>query len=86
MERESSIERYLCRLAEQHGGHALKHGQDGWPDRIVILPEGNLIWVELKRPDGKLSELQKFRIHKLKSLGQRVEVVWNKDDVANLFS
>ena len=81
---ESDIERRLVTGVEKLGGICLKAGQDGWPDRIAILPEGRLVWVELKRPDGDLSTLQKWRIKTLRQLGQEVENPWTMDAVLEL--
>lgn len=35
----------------------------------MCLKEGVTIFIEVKRPNGKLSELQKIRIKQLKDLG-----------------
>lgn len=78
---ESDIESYLIRQVESIGGQCIKLGLDGWPDRIAILPHGKLIWIELKREDGKLSTIQKWRREVLLRLGQRVEVPFSKADV-----
>jgi len=59
----------------------LKHGQDGWPDRIVMLPHGTLVWVELKRPKGTLKGLQKYRAAQLEKLGQRVVCLYSVAEV-----
>jgi hypothetical protein len=32
----------------------------GWPDRHVILPTGEMFWLEFKSADGKLSKSQKY--------------------------
>ena len=57
----------------------------GFPDRIVLLPRGVLVWVETKRPQGGvLSPIQKVQHVLLRRLGQRVEVVWTKDQADDL--
>ena len=81
---ESDIERKLVTGVEKLGGVCLKHGQDGWPDRVVLLPGGLTIWVETKRPDGRVADLQKWRAAKLRKLGHRVEIPWNPADVDKL--
>jgi len=51
----------------------------GWPDRIVPLKGGGVLWVELKRPGGKLSALQE-KVHKdLFNLGHDVYVIDSKE-------
>ena len=81
---ESDIEKRLVAGVENLGGVCLKFGQDGWPDRLVVLPQGRLIWVELKRPDGELATLQKWRIKTLRRLGQEVENPWTMEQVLDL--
>lgn len=53
----------------------------GWPDRVVVLPDGQTLWVELKTLTGKLSELQ-IKVHKeLKARGHRVLVLRTKEEI-----
>ena len=80
---ESDIESSLVNGIEKRGGLCLKFGMDGWPDRIVVLPD-RVIWVELKRPDGRVAELQKWRSVQLRRLGQRVVIPKSKEDVQQL--
>lgn len=88
--REREVEMYLIRCAQSVGGRCEKFSPDhraGWPDRILILPQGRLVWVELKKPKGgRLSDLQ-LHAHKiLRDLGQRVAVVWTKDQAEELIA
>lgn len=76
--REKEIEKILVDCVKRLGGRAYKWtspGNDGVPDRIVILPDTRVIFVELKTDTGVLSPLQKIQIERLKKLGQWVEVV-----------
>ena len=77
------MEGHLRRRVEKVGGICVKFLPDfarGFPDRIVLLPGGVLVWVETKRPQGGvLSPVQKVQHVLLRRLGQRVEVVWTKD-------
>ena len=81
MRYESDVERRLTACVERAG---LKHGQDGWPDRIVVLPGGVLVWVELKRQGGRVAPLQELRMRRLRELGQRVELVWSAQEAEAL--
>lgn len=75
--RERDIEKVLVREVRRNGGEAYKWvspGNDGVPDRIVIL-HGEVIFVELKSETGRLSAVQKLQIEKLQKLNQQVEVV-----------
>ena len=85
---ENEVEGHLRRRAEKAGGLCVKFLPDfarGFPDRIVLLPGGVLVWVETKRPQGGvLSPVQKVQHVLLRRLGQRVEVVWTKDQADDL--
>lgn len=85
---ENEVEGYLRSRVEKAGGLCVKFLPDfarGFPDRIVLLPGGVLVWVETKRPQGGvLSPVQKVQHVLLRRLGQRVEVVWTKDQADDL--
>ncbi|UZP04372.1 VRR-NUC domain-containing protein [Clostridium botulinum] len=73
---ESRIENYLKRRVEKLGGKAYKWapvGVVGVPDRMVLLPGGKVIFVELKAPGKKARKLQEYRAKQLKDLGFQVE-------------
>lgn len=82
------MESYLRRKVESLGGICVKFLPDfarGFPDRIVILPGGVLVWVETKRPvGGKLDPAQNVAHVLLRRLGQRVELVWSNEDADRL--
>lgn len=86
--REREVEAHLRRRVEQAGGRCEKFIPDldnGMPDRIVLLPRGVLVWVETKKPKGgKVEKLQEFQHDRLRKLGQRVEVVWTKEEADKL--
>ena len=82
---ESGLEQSLTRAVKQMGGRAFKWvspGETGVPDRIVILPGGYVIFVELKRPgrvDGRSPRQKKiFRV--LSALGCEVWLINDLDD------
>ena len=80
--KESEIEARLKSRVEKLGGMFLKFtspGNDGVPDRIVIVPGGICVFVELKTRNGKLSEVQKYQIRKLLDYCQQVAVVYGPD-------
>ena len=82
--RESQIEARLSRGVKQAGGLCLKWvspGCTGVMDRIVLLPGGWVIFVELKQPGGRLSERQKWMADALARLGMDVRCLWNKEQV-----
>ena len=74
---EKEIEKILTAEVKRMGGRAYKWlspGNDGVPDRIVILPGKAPVFVELKSDTGKLSALQRVQIGRLEQLGQTVFV------------
>lgn len=76
--KESEIEKILVSEVKASGGRAYKWvspGNDGVPDRIVILPHERPIFVELKSDTGKPTKLQELQMGRLKNLGQPVELV-----------
>ena len=75
---EKDIEKVLVAKVRKLGGRAYKWvspGNDGVPDRIVILPDMRPVFVELKAESGKLSALQKVQIRRLLDMGQDVRVL-----------
>lgn len=82
--REASIENHLIAAVKKVRGFTIKvRFMRGWPDRIVLLPGGILVFVELKRPVGGKFEPLQERIHaKLRSLGFTV-FVWHTNDLIN---
>lgn len=76
--KEKDIEMILRNEIRNLGGRAYKWaspGNDGVPDRIVVLPGVPPIFVELKNERGKLSALQEVQIKRLRELGQDVRVL-----------
>lgn len=70
--RENVIERQLAMAVKKMGGMAVKFvspGLDGVPDRIVLLPDRKIAFVELKAPGKKPRPLQEKRRRQLEALG-----------------
>lgn len=83
---EREVEKKLADGVRRMGGRAYKFvspGNDGVPDRIVVLPDTAPMFVELKTESGKLSSLQKVQITRLEKLGQNVRVLYGTKDVEN---
>lgn len=76
--RENVIERQLAMAVKKMGGMAVKFvspGLDGVPDRIVLLPDRKIAFVELKAPGKKPRPLQEKRSRQLEALGFPVYVI-----------
>lgn len=84
---EKDIERWLGNQLKKLGCIYMKFvspGNDGVPDRIVVLPGGAVIFVELKATTGKLMANQRVQISRLRKQGAIVFVLTGKLD-AKLF-
>ena len=85
---EAQIETKICYFAESKGWISFKFkspGNNGVPDRI-FFKHGKSLLVEFKSKDGRLSELQKFQIKKLKKSGMSVHVVSSIEYGITLFN
>ena len=61
--------------------HTWQTGLRGVADRVVCLPGGQVWFVELKAPRGRLSELQKLFAADMARLKQPYVVLWSKEMV-----
>jgi Holliday junction resolvase len=76
--RESALERRLVREVKRLGGRAPKWvspGNRGVPDRIVLLPGGRTVFVEMKAPGERPEPLQEKWARELRKLGHQVYVI-----------
>ena len=82
--REKATEQKLILMIKAAGGIAPKFispGYDGMPDRIVLLPESHIAFVEVKVPGKKPRPLQLARHDMLRRLGFKVFVL---DDTSQI--
>ena len=79
MRPEEEIEKRFVKKCKAIGIESKKlnlQGEKGWPDQTVLLPGGQVMFFEFKRPGGgTVSEHQKERIKKLDNLCFDAEVV-----------
>lgn len=84
---ERTLEHKFVEAAKASGGWAPKFtspGFDGMPDRIVLMPYGRMAFVEVKAPGQKPRPLQ-LAVHRtLRSLGFRVYVLDDPDDIPRI--
>lgn len=69
---EKEIEQMLVKEVKKRKGVAWKFispGINGVPDRLVLLPEGKMGFVEVKAPGKKMRPLQIKRKGQLEALG-----------------
>lgn len=84
---EKDLERWLGKELKKLGCIYMKFvspGNDGVPDRIVVLPGGDVIFVELKSETGKLSYTQIYQISRLRQKGAKVLLVSTKVEAQEL--
>ena len=80
---ERDVEVYFRREVAAAGGVAFKFvspSHRGVSDRIVCLP-GATWFVELKRPGGRLSPLQKIFAAEMERLGQRYACLSSREEI-----
>lgn len=73
--REKTVEQKLVKAVKSRGGICPKlvcPGFDGMPDRLVLLPDGKVGFVEVKAPGEMPRPLQVSRHNLLRSLGLQV--------------
>ena len=86
--RESVLEGHLVERIRRIGGVCLKFtspGTVGVPDRVVILPGGEVVWVELKQEHGVVSSPQKRMHARLRALMQEVKVIRTVEEIHRYF-
>jgi len=84
---EKNIEIYLRDRIKKVGGIAFKFispGNDGVPDRLICLPDGKAIFVELKAPGKTTRPLQDLQIARLRNLNFKVFIIDSKEKVDEL--
>jgi len=84
MTTEADIERYFVARVKSVGGTAYKFksvNHRGVSDRIACMPNGEAWFVELKKPGGKLSPMQKLFADDMIRLWQRYCCLRSKSEV-----
>jgi Holliday junction resolvase len=77
MATEQQIQAKKIKQLEAEGYYVIKlvkTNKNGIPDLIAIPPGSDVLFIEVKRPDGKLSKLQEYRLKELKSHGVNASV------------
>ena len=72
---------------KKRGGLAVKFvspGFDGMPDRIVLMPEGNMAFVEVKAPGKRPHPIQMARHKLLRDQGFLVFLLDDKSQVGGI--
>lgn len=84
---EKIIERFLVDEIRRKKLVCLKYSNPnmvGYPDRVILLPGGKVIWVELKSKGRKPSKPQMIRMAELRGMGHDVRVIDSREGVVEL--
>ena len=74
---EQQIQSKRIRELEAQGYYVIKlvrTNKNGIPDLIAIPRNSDVLFCEVKRPEGKLSKLQEYRIKELNQHGINTEI------------
>jgi Holliday junction resolvase len=75
--KEQQIQAKKIKELEALGYYVIKlinTNKNGIPDLIAIPPNSDVLFVEVKRPDGKVTKLQEYRHKELTEKGIKVEI------------
>ena len=84
---EKAIERYIYKRMKEIGLLCIKYSnanETGYPDRLIVLPASQCMWIELKSKGRKPSKVQQIRIAELENRSHVVWVIDNKPLVDEL--
>lgn len=87
--REKVIEQKLVAEVKKRGGICPKFispGFDGMPDRLVLLPDGKIGFVEVKALGIKPRQLQYARIKLLRRLGFQAYVLDGEEEIGGILN
>mgnify|MGYP003116917621 FL=1 len=74
---EQQIQSKRIKELESQGYYVVKlvkTNKNGIPDLLAIPPNSNVLFSEIKRPSGKVSKLQEYRLKELKDYGFNTEI------------
>lgn len=75
--KEQQIQAKKIKQLEADGYYVIKlinTNKNGIPDLIAIPKDSDVLFVEVKTPNGKMSKLQEYRAKELRAHGVKVEL------------
>lgn len=87
--REKFIEEKLRKAVRQKCGLCMKFVSpcfDGVPDRLILMPNGKIAFVELKAPGKKLKPLQERRKRQFETLGFSVFCIDDEENIGGILN
>ena len=82
MATEQQIQSKLIKKLESEGYYVIKlvkTNKNGIPDLIAIPKGSDVLFIEVKRPGGRVSELQKYRIKELEKHNLNVKISYGDE-------
>lgn len=80
---EQKIQKKIIDVLNKQGWHVVKIiscNVSGTPD-LIACKGSRCVWIEVKRPGGKLSKLQEFTHRQMRGKGLTVFVAYGVEDV-----
>jgi Holliday junction resolvase len=74
---EQQIQKKRIDQLERDGYYVIKlikTNKNGIPDLVALHPNGDVLFSEVKKPNGVVSKLQEYRLKELESYGFRTEI------------
>jgi len=74
---EQDIQSKKIKELEGNGYYVIKlvkTNKNGIPDLVAIPKDSGVLFVEVKKPDGRVSKLQEYRLRELERHGCRTEI------------
>ena len=84
---ESLIEQHLVKEVNRRNGLCLKFNSQsmtGIPDRIILMKNGTVAFVEVKQKGKKPRPLQELRMKQLRQLGFKVYTLDEKEKIGEI--
>ena len=86
--KESSVEKYLNKIVKEVGGFTRKWvspGHVGVEDRICFLPNGEIWFIEMKRPGKFPTAVQWREIMRQRDLGHNAGYLSSEEEIDHFF-
>ena len=84
---ESLIEQHLVKEVNRRDGLCLKFNSQsmtGVPDRIILMKNGTVAFVEVKQKGKKPRPLQELRMKQIRRLGFKVYILDEKEKIGEI--
>ena len=86
---EKTLQSKVIQLCKKHGILSVKvdsSSSRGWPDLTLLLPNGTVLFVELKTPTGRRSKLQEHMHSRIRENNGNVYTIRSVEAAQTLIS